>query len=125
MMIQRAESFVGNVEFTVQDLIGIWRVVEEGSFVQLKEDGSYRIAWDTEDIENTTVEQGQFTLERTLFTFISNKDSQACAAGERGSYEMEVLEKGPSGEDRMKQVLVDDECSIRGSTGDVTLERVS
>jgi hypothetical protein len=38
---------------------------------------------------------------------------------------MEVLEDGPSGEDRLKQIRVEDECTIRGSEGDVTLERVS
>ncbi len=113
-----------NGEITVEDLTGIWRAIGLGSFLQLSEDGTYRIANSAEDIENTTVEQGQFTLEGTLFTFISNQDSQNCAAGQRGSYEMEVLEEGLSGEDRMKQIQVEDECSIRGSVGDVTLERV-
>ncbi len=113
-----------NGEITVDDLIGTWRGRATSSFLQLSEDGTYRIATSAEDIENTTVEQGQFTLEGTLFTFISNEDSQNCAAGQRGSYEIEVLEEGPSGEDRIKQIQVEDECSIRGSVGFVTLERV-
>ncbi len=113
-----------NGDLTVEDLIGTWRGRATGSFLQLSEDGTYRIALSAEDIENTTVEQGQFTLEGTLFTFISNEDSQNCAAGERGVYEIEGPEEGPSGEDRIKQIQVEDECSIRGSVGFVTLERV-
>ncbi len=108
-----------NGEITVEDLTGTWRAVEAGSLLRLSEDGTYSIT-----VRNITLEQGQWTLEGTLFTFISNEDSQNCAAGQRGSYEMEVLEEGPAGEDRMKQIKVEEECNIRGSVGDVTLERV-
>jgi len=114
----------GNGGITEEDLTGTWRVIDPGSFLQLSDDGTYRIALSAEDLENTTVEQGQFTLEGTLFTFISSDESRNCASGQRGIYEMEVLEEGPSGEDRMRMIQVEDECSLRGSLGDVTLERV-
>ncbi len=113
-----------NGEITVEDLTGTWRAIEPGSVVQFNEDGTYRIALSIDGLKDSPVEEGEWTLEGTLFTFISNEDSQNCAAGQRGSYEMEVLEEGPSGEDRMKQIQLEDECSIRGSEGDVTLERV-
>ena len=109
-----------NSELTVADLIGEWRALPPRSILHLNEDGTYRIA-----LGLTTVEQGQFTLEGTRFTVISNEDSRNCAEGQRGSYEMEVLEDGPSGEDRLKQIQVEEECTIRGSEGDVILERVS
>ena len=109
---------------TFGELIGTWRCSRCGSFLVLNEDGTYRITFSLEDVEGRTVEQGEFTLEGTLFTFISNEDSSNCAEGQRGTYEMEVLEEGPSGRDRVKQIQVSDECTTRGSVGDVTLERV-
>ena len=117
----------GDSELTFEELIGTWRCDECRSFLQLNEDGSYRVAitLSVDRIENATVEQGQFTLEGTLFTFISNEESKNCAAGQRGSYELEVLGEGPSGEDLIKQIQVEDECNIRGGVGDVILRRVS
>ena len=120
----------GESEFTVDgvDLIGTWSCARcGGALVHFDEDGTYRIvagSTNSRDVAGTTVEQGQFTLEGTLFTFISNEDSQNCETGQRGSYEMEVLEELPSGQDRLKQIQVQDECVVRGSVRDVTLVRV-
>jgi hypothetical protein len=110
-------------DLTVEELSGTWRAGGL-TFLRFNEDGTYRIAL-TESFENSTVDQGEFTLDGTLFTFISNENSAACEAGQRGSYEMEVLEEGPSGENRLEQIHVEDECSTRGSTGDFTLVRLS
>ena len=118
---KRAMTKVG---ISLEALIGTWRVIEPGSFLRLNRDGYYRIFISAEDIEGSTVEQGQFTLEETLFTFISNSDSTSCAEGQRGIYEMEALDAGSTGRDRVRQIQVDDECATRGSVGDVTLERV-
>ena len=107
-----------NGESTVGDLTGTWRAIEPGSYVQFNADGTYRIALSAEDVENTTVEQGQFTLEGTLFTFISSDESRNCAAGQRGIYEVER-----TGEDGMRWVLQEDECSVR-SQPIVNFERV-
>lgn len=105
-------------------MIGTWR--RSGlDFRQLNEDGSYRIALAAESMDNSTVDQGQFTLEGTLFSLISNADSAVCYEGQRGSYELEVLEDGPLGEERLHLTLVEDECSRQGSEGDVTLARLS
>ena len=121
-------------ELTFEDLIGTWRVTDVGSTLELDEDGTYRIVLSallaqrmglSPGSEATIAEQGNFTLEGTVFTFISNEDSANCEAGQRGTYEMEVLEDGPAGEDRLKQNQVADECRTRGSEGDTTLERVS
>jgi len=108
----------GSGEFTVEDLIGVWET-DEPSFVQFNEDGTYRIAFSEETLQESPVERGAFTLEGTSFTLISDEASESCAEGDRGRYENEVL-----GDDRIRQVLVEDECSIRASTGDVTIERV-
>ncbi len=114
----------GNSDLTVEELAGTWRAEGTIHFVQLNADGSYRIGLVADAIEDSTVDQGHFTLEGTLFTYISSEDSPFCAEGDRGSYEMEVLEDGASGEDRFSQVQVEDECGIRDQ-GDVILERLS
>ena len=113
----------GDSEITVEDLVGTW-LTDEPSYVEFKEDGSYSIAFSIEGLEDSPIELGQFTLEGSLFTFISGEESFFCVADDRGSYEMEVLDEGPSSEDRIEMILVDDECGIRGSTGDVIIERV-
>ena len=109
----------GNDGITVEELTGTWRVKEEGSYAQFNADGTYSIAWTIEGLEDSPVEQGQYTLDGTLFTFISSDESRSCAAGSRGVYEMER-----TGEGGMRQVIQEDECGIRGSTGTVNLERV-
>lgn len=111
---------VAATSVTVADLIGEWLFLPAAAILHLNEDGTYRIATGL-----TTVEQGQFSLVGTLFTFISNKDSRNCTDDQRGTYEMEVLELGQSGEDRLQLIKVEDPCSIRGSLGDFTLERMS
>ncbi len=110
----------GNDEITVDDLIGIWLVKPEGSYVQFNTDGTYSIAFTVEGLDDEiAVEEGQYTLEGTLFTFISSDESGSCAAGQRGFYEMERTE-----EDGWRMVIQEDECGIRGSTGTVILARV-
>ena len=104
--------------------LGDWRQLGANR-LQLNEDGTYRIFNTFPGAVDVTGEQGQFTLEGTLFTFISNEDSLSCEAGQRGSYETEVLDPGPADEDQLKLVQVEDECSPRGRAGDVTLVRVS
>ena len=109
----------GNDGITVEDLTGTWLVKPEGSYVQFNTDGTYSIAFSIEGLVDSSVEEGQYTLEGTLFTFISSEESGSCAAGQRGFYEMERTE-----EDGWRMVIQEDECGIRGSTGTVILERV-
>ena len=109
----------GPNEITAKELIGNWRVMPEGSYVQFKSDGTYSIGWSIDGLESAPVEQGRYTLEGTLFTFISSEESLACSAGARGFYEMERSDDGG-----FRQIIQEDECTVRGSTGTVTLERV-
>lgn len=62
----------GNGEITVDDLTGTWKAIEPGSYVRFNADGTYRIALSIENLEDSLVKQGQYTLEGTLFTFISS-----------------------------------------------------
>ena len=87
-------SDLGSVGKTVFDyVVGTWQT-DEPSYVQFNEDGSYSIAFSIEGLEDAPVEEGEFTLEGTLLTLISGDGSQACNAGERGTYEIEVLTEG-------------------------------
>jgi len=50
-----------------------WLVKPEGSFVRFSEDRSYSISFTIDGLENRPIEQGNYTLEGSLFTFISTK----------------------------------------------------
>jgi len=108
----------GNGDITVDDLTGTWRAIEPGSYVQFNADGTYRIASSIDSLEDSPVEEGEYTLEGTLFTFISSDESTNCEAGQRGVYEMER-----SGEDGIRMVRQEDECRTR-SNRLVNLERL-
>ena len=109
----------GNSALTAGYLTGTWSGSECQCRLVFDTDGTYRIQ------QGTTVEQGEFTLEGTVLTFISNNESINCEAGDRLISEVEVLEDGASGADRIRQVQVEDECLIRGTVKTVTLGRVS
>jgi hypothetical protein len=112
-----------NGAVTSEDLIGTWRV-SALDFRQFDEDGSFRVFLAEQNPETSTVDRGEFEIEGKRLTFTSNADSAACQAGQRGTYEIQVLEKGPSGEDRLRLIHVEDECSKRGTEGDRTLVRL-
>lgn len=113
----------GSSELTVDDLAGTWRS-DVPSYVRFDPDGSYSIALSIDGLANSPVEAGKFTLWGTVFTFVSSEGSSACPAGDYGTYELETLEHGASGEDRIEMIFMSDECGRRGSVGDVTIERV-
>lgn len=108
---------------TSEDLIGTWRV-SALDFRQFNQDGSFRVFLAEGNPESSTVDRGRFEIEGTLLTFISSADSAACGEGQRGTYEIEVLEVGPSGEERLRLIHVDDACEKRGAEGDRTLVRL-
>lgn len=83
------------------------------------EDGTYRIE------QSTPVEQGEFTLEGNVLTFITGEASRNCEVGDRLVSVIDVLEDSPLGQDRIRQTQVTDECRIRGSVKVVTLQRVA
>jgi len=113
----------GNGELSVDDLVGTWST-DVPSYVRFDSDGSYSIALSIEGLADSPVEVGEFTLWSTVFTFVSSEGSSACPAGDYGTYELEMLEDGTSGEDRIEMIFMSDECAMRGSVGDVTIERV-
>jgi len=120
MLMALGAACRGNGEITVEYLTGTWRAIEPGSFVQYNANGTYRIALSIEGFEISPVEEGQYTLEGAIFTFISSEESRNCEAGERGVYEMERI-----GEDERQSSRQEDECIIRSNEPVIiNLERV-
>lgn len=103
---------------TTKDITGTWRALEPSSYVQFYSDGTYRIAYSIKEFEENPIEQGQFIVEGTWLTYITNDDSIACTTGQRGIYEMERTEEGT-----IRTMLQEDEC-LRRRTQTVTLKRM-
>ena len=107
-----------NKGISVEDLSGSWHAIEPNGYAQFNADGTYRLATTFEGLERRPIEQGQFTIEGTLLTYISSDESDFCGAGERGIYEMEQ-----TGEGVIRTKLQEEECSSRRFQT-VTLERL-
>jgi hypothetical protein len=88
-----------------EDLIGIW--THSGDYNQFNEDGTYVVAASVDLLTSRPTEYGDYRLEGTTLTFITNEESGVCA-GTTGNYEVEIAE-----EDRIEITLVEDSCSER------------
>ena len=89
----------------VKDLIGIW--THGGSYYQFNEEGTYVTAASADALTSQPIEYGDFRLEGTTLTFITDEESGFCA-GKTGSYEVEIAEEG-----RIEITVVEDSCSER------------
>ena len=108
----------GNGDITVEDVTGTWKVLTFGSAAQINEDGTYSIAGTIERLEDSPLDAGQWTLEGAIFTYISSDESAVCTAGDRGIYEVELID-----ESRMSHIRQEDACDSR-SAPTVNFERV-
>jgi hypothetical protein len=102
-------------------LTGSWRGDECICTVVYGEDGTYQIIPVGGD---TAVEQGDFVVDGTSLTFISSDKTVNCDPGDRLSLRVEVLAPSDAGADRIRQTLVEDDCSTRGGLPVVTLTRL-
>ncbi len=91
--------------FSEEDLIGIW--THGGSYNQFNEDGTYVVAASADELTSQPIEYGDFRLEGSTLTFITNEESGLCA-GETGNYEVEMAEEG-----RIEITVVEDSCNER------------
>ncbi len=108
-----------NSEITAEELPGIWKVVDGRGYFQFDGDGTYRWANTIEGLEYSVFEEGQYTMEGALLTYISSEESTFCEADQRGIYEIER-----NGEGEIRRVLQDEECRIRSNIMTGNLERV-
>jgi len=89
---------------TVKNFTGVWYIARWETYLQLNEDGRYSFADTQQELEEAPFDAGQFRLEGTLLTFITNNESELCA-GQTGSYEVELTEEG-----QLQFVLQEDPC---------------
>jgi len=92
---------------TAEDLIGLWYDVDRNEYLQLNQDGTYRVAMTRGFLEADPYEIGQYRLEGTLFTFITSDESPDCK-GQNGRYQIELTEQG-----QLQFVLQEDACQPR------------
>lgn len=92
---------------TVEDLVGVWYMASLETFLQFNEDGTFSFANAQGELEEAPFDAGQYRLEGTSLTFITNKESKLCA-GQTGSYEIELTEEG-----QVQFVPQEDQCSLR------------
>ena len=91
----------------VEDLSGLWYDADGSEYLQLNEDGTYRVAMFVGFIEADPYEFGQFQLEGTTLTFITSDESPDCQ-GQTGSYRVEPTEEG-----QLRFELQEDACQVR------------
>ena len=103
---------------TVDDVTGIWRLTEEGYYVQYNADGTYRYASSIGGLEKTPVDVGTFTLDGTILTEIATEGG-VWKVGDRYILEMELVD-----ENRMRAVLQEQECEVGFGRKIYNLERV-
>lgn len=77
-------------EIMVRDaIIGTWRSLAHGgasAALRLEADGTYRIANGLAQLDDLPWDSGRFDLVGGVFTFTSDAESYACAAGDVGSW---------------------------------------
>jgi len=100
---------------TVEDLTGIWHSTGEYSpYLQLDEDGTFRVAGAAPWLETSPFEVGQFRLEGMLVTFVPTGGANACMDRrgnyQSGSYRVELTKKG-----QLQFILQEDPCQVRAN----------
>lgn len=72
---------------TAENFTGVWYIARWETYLQLNEDGRFSFADTQQELEEAPFDAGQFRLEGTTLTFITNDESELCA-GQSGSYEV-------------------------------------
>ena len=93
----------------VEDLIGLWQQPHYALYLQLNEDGTFRVGSTIEGLEKYPYDEGRFQLEGTLFTYISTDESRYCP-GQTGSYHLKLIQEG-----QLQFILYEDPCEDRRS----------
>ena len=115
------DSDLGSDGLTADDLVATWRRLEAGSFQRFAADGTYSIASRPEDLDASPRDQGEFTLDGAVLSFVSGDGTVTCQPGERGSYDVTV-----SGADSILLTRVGENCEWRDPLGTtLTLVRVT
>jgi hypothetical protein len=76
----------------VEDLTGVWYIARFDTYLQINEDGSFGFADSQQELESAPFDAGQYRLEGTTLTFMTDDESEYCS-GATGSYEITVTEE--------------------------------
>lgn len=79
---------------TDEDLVGTWKELATPHLLRFNEDGTYRFAISSASLDDNPEELGQFMLEGTTLTFITNEESHGICAGLNGIYDLQLTEQG-------------------------------
>ena len=93
-----------------EDLAGLWGDPQSGMLLQFNPDGTFGLAYSTDWLAAAPLDSGQYWLEGSLLTFISDLNGQWCVQQE-GSYRVELTQLG-----RLRFELQEDPCQIRATT---------
>ena len=91
----------------VDDLVGVWYIAMWETYLQINEDGRFSFADSQQELEAAPFDAGEYRLEGTTLTFITNNESLYCK-GQTGSYEIELAK-----ESQLEFVLKEDPCHER------------
>jgi hypothetical protein len=94
---------------TAENLTGVWYFDFSETYLQLKEDGTFGFADSVQELEEAPFDAGQYRLEGTSLTFMTDNESLYCRS-KTGSYEVELTEEG-----HLQFVLQEDPCWERRS----------
>lgn len=78
---------------TDEDLVGTWKELATAHHLRFNEDGAFRFALIFIGLDDNPEIVGQFMLEGTTLTFITNEESHFCA-GVSGIYDLQLTEQG-------------------------------
>ena len=82
------DSDLGSNGLTVDDLVATWNRLEAaGAFQRFAADGTYSIANSPEDLDAPR-DQGEFTFDGEVVSFVSGDGTVMCQSGERGEYQV-------------------------------------
>lgn len=91
-----ADTF-GEDNIAKQKLLGIWWTQDSNDTpwaIQFNENGTFRTAQTILRLEKLPIDEGQFLLQGTSLTLISNKDCDGSCKGLQGIYNLELTKYG-------------------------------
>ena len=106
------------------DVVGNWRDIDGGEYIQFNQDKSYRAAMTSDFNADSLIETGRFSLQpaslntRRTMTVILGDGSPSCA-GESRRFEVQH-----PGANRLRLIREDGDCDLRPNTETYELERV-
>lgn len=106
---ERIMSAIAPSPIMKEDVIGTWKLLYGGFYMQFNEDGTYRADETIEGLNSDTPQDiGMYTVENSTITQVSGAETRNCVQGDTGIYAMSV-----GVNDMLEFTLQSDECEQR------------